>query len=102
MEGSVANIILTVEYLESGRPDYENLNTDVIVQFQNGDRYFATFISYKNLKNMINELYLSEEKNGQYKVLNAVLIKDFNNGNLLPVIESMLAEGDFQLVFRKM
>ena len=102
MEGSVTNIILTAEYQERGRPDYENLHTDVIVQFENGDKYFATFMSYKKLESMIHELNISEEDSALYKVLHTVLVKNFNNGNLYPVIESMLAEGDFQLIFKKM
>ena len=52
MEGSVTNIILTSEYQEKGRVDYENLHTDVIVQFDNGDKYFAPFMSYKKLEEM--------------------------------------------------
>ena len=102
MEGSVTNIILTVEYHEKGRTDYENLHTDVIVQFDNGDKYFASFMSYKKLEEMIDELRKRGEKTGLYRVLQTVLVKDFNNGNLLPVIEAMLTEGDFQLVFKKM
>ena len=104
MRGTIQKIILTAEYLENGRADYEDLNTDVIVQFENGDRYVATFFSWKNLENMIKELEPTEEyRSGRfYKVLNMVLVRDFGEGNIRPVIDAMLAEGDFQLVFRKL
>ena|SRR5687767_15848040 len=102
MEGSVTNIILTAEYQLQDKPDYENLYTDVIVQFDNGDKYYATFMSYKSLENMISEFNEGESNNTLYKILNVVLIRDFNNGDLMPIVESMLAEGDFQLVFKKM
>jgi hypothetical protein len=101
MEGSVTNIILTAEYQQNEKPDYTNLFTDVIVQFDNGDKYYATFMSYKNLENMIYELDHSGEGDA-YKVLHTVLVKDFNSGDIRPIIEAMLAEGDFQLVFKKM
>jgi|GEM_PF-2195555 len=98
MDGSVKNIILTA-CLETGRPDYEDLNTDVIVQFDNGDKYFATFMSYKNLEHLLHKG--AEDNSNIYVVLNTVLVKDFNNGDLMPVIDAMLSEGDFQLVFKK-
>jgi len=36
-----------------------------------------------------------------YKILNMVLVRDFNNGDLHAIIENMIAEGDFQLIFKK-
>ena len=48
MDGPVKNIILTSDYQEKGSADYENLSTDVIVQFENGDKYIAAFISAKS------------------------------------------------------
>ena len=83
-------------------PDYKNLYTDVIVQFDSGEKYYAPFITYKALEIMVDEMYHIEQHKTPYKVLNVVLIRDFNNGDLMPIIESMLAEGDFQLVFKKM
>jgi len=104
MKSTIQKIILTAEYLEDGRADYEDLNTDVIVQFDNGDKYVATFFSQKNLENMIKELQqIDEYRTGNfYKVLNMVLVRDFGEGDIRPVIDEMLAEGDFQLVFRKL
>lgn len=102
MQG-IKKIMLTAERLGNRPPDYEDLNTDVIVQFDNGERYFATFFSCKNLESMIRELMRSPDwaPGPGYKVLDIVVVRDFNNGDLTPVIESMLAEGDFQLVFKK-
>ncbi len=102
MKGAIQKISLTAE----GRDDildYKNLNTDVIVRFDSGEEYVATFFSFKNLEGMIEEHknskeYFSEE---YYKLLNMVLVNDFNNRNLLSVIEHMIVEGDFQVVFRK-
>jgi hypothetical protein len=99
MDGSVKNIILTADYQERGSTDYQNLRTDVIVQFEDGDKYVAAFISCKSLENTIHESF---EADKPYKVLDYILIKDFNGGDIRPIIEAMLAEGDFQVCFRKM
>lgn len=102
MNGAIKKISLTA-HLDNSLVDYENLNTDVIVQFDNGDQYIATFFSFKNLEGMLEEHkhsedYLSED---YYKVLDAVLINDFKDRKLLSVIEHMMVEGDFQVVFKK-
>ena len=89
---------------EAGRPvDYEDINTDVIVQFENGDQYSAVFYSHKNLHNVMNEIEESDEYRSYtyYRVLDIVLVRDFNDGDLRPIIEAMLKEGDFQLIFKK-
>lgn len=101
MDGPVKNIILTSDYQEKGSADYENLSTDVIVQFESGDEYIAAFVSAKSLEKVIHELDSSDETGSPYEILNYVLIKDFNNGDLRPIIDTMLAEGDFQIVFKK-
>jgi hypothetical protein len=100
----IKNIILTADYQENRPVDYVNLSTDVIVHFENGDRYVAPFFSYENLKDLMEiERRSKEFQSGEYyKVLNIVLVKDFNSGNLFPVIECMMSEGDFQLIFKKL
>lgn len=98
----IKDIVLTAA-LENEPLDYGNLQTDVFVHLDNGDRYVATFFSYEFWKNMMDadmtSAYYSQD---HYRiVLNTVLVSDFNNGDLRPVIDSMIEEGDFQLVFRK-
>jgi hypothetical protein len=99
----ITDIVLTAEKSKNKPLDYENLNTDVIVHFDTGDRYIATFFSHKSLVDMLEmdkrsgDFYLDQ----YYKILDMVLIRDFNNGDLHAVIENMISEGDFQLVFKK-
>ena len=100
----IKDIVITAERLSNSPLDYENLNTDVIVNFDNGDKYIATFFSHESLKQMLE----MDIKTGEffsekyYRILNMVIIKDFNTGDLHQIIESMIAEGDFQLVFKKL
>lgn len=103
MNSTIEKISLTAKALDNKLLDYENLNTDVIVRFDNGDEYVATFFSFKNLEGMIEEHKQSNEyfSEAYYKVLDAVLVNDFNNAKLHSVIEHMIVEGDFQVVFKK-
>jgi hypothetical protein len=102
MKGAITNVIFS-EHFPVKEFDYENHNTDVIVQFENGDRYSAVFFSHKSLKGLMDRDAQSDSYKAYeyYRVLNIVLVKDFNKGNLMPVIEAMITEGDFQLIFRK-
>lgn len=103
MNGQITDVFLTERPEIGSQVDYENINTDVIVEFENGDKYTAVFYSHKNLRNVMAEIEESDEYNSYkyYRVLDIVLIRDFNGGDLRPVIETMLKEGDFQVIFRK-
>jgi hypothetical protein len=103
MDSGIKNICLTAERLGNAL-DFEDLNTDVIVSLDNGDEYIATFFSFKNLQGMIEEHRHSKEflTRRCYKTLNAVLVNDFKYENLRPVIERMIVEGDFQVMFKKL
>jgi len=104
MKGTIKKVILTAEYLDDAHPNYDDLNTDVIVRFEDGDEYVATFYSYRNLEQMMAEMKASQgfASGHYYRILNMVVVRDFNKGDLLPVIDAMLAEGDFQLVFKRL
>ncbi len=102
MNGVISKISLTAEQYEKTL-DHKDLNTDVIVRFDNGDEYVATFLSIRNFEAMLQKHRYSNEHSSKryYKLLNGVLVNDFSSGNLLHVIEQMMAEGDFQVVFKK-
>jgi hypothetical protein len=102
MIGAITKVVFS-EQFPVKELDYENHNTDVIVHFENGDRYSAVFFSHQSLKNLIeNDAQMKRHESYEYyRILDIVLIKDFNKGNVLPVIEAMIREGDFQLIFKK-
>lgn len=103
MNRKITAVYLTERPQAGAQVDYENINTDVIVQFEDGDKYSAIFYSHKNLHNVMTDIEQSDEYNActYYRILDIVLVRDFNNGNLRPVIDAMLKEGDFQLIFKK-
>lgn len=103
MDGIIEKITLSAEGRGDNALDYSDLYSDVIVRFSNGDAYVATFFSVRNLEGMLNECKetLKNHEEPFYKILNAVLVDNLQKSMLLPVIEHMIVEGDFQVVFRK-
>lgn len=82
----------------------ENMNTDVIVTFESGDKYVASFITYKRLLDLIEEnkksgSYLS---GGYFWMKNMVLVKDMSEAKIKSLIDHLVGHGDFQLIFEKM
>ena len=97
----VKRIFLSADFTREKPEDADRTNTDVIVEMDNGDQYVSIFASTGHLKNVLNEAHQDVPPNF-YRILNLVLIKDFDEADLSAVIETMLAEGDFQLAFRKL
>ena len=103
MDGIIEKISLSAEGRGTYALDYSDLYSDVIVRFSDGESYVATFFSVQNLEGMLAESRVALEKQEEpfYKILNAVLVENLQKSKLLPVIEHMIVEGDFQVVFRK-
>jgi len=101
MNDIIKKISLTTDINQKDVVEHQSVGTDVIVEFADDDQYVATFYSTTNLKQMIDEELQSKEYESKsyYKIFNAVFVKDFHH--LLPVIEAMMVEGDFQLIFKK-
>ena len=84
--------------------DYNNTNTDVIVQFYSGKKYIASFFTFQNLE-MIREENLKSEAflNGKYFwTKNMLLIDNCSKKNITKVIDHLIIEGDFTTVFKKL
>ena len=104
MDDAIKNIFLSNPEIGSDSEGIEAVNTDVFVQFESGEEYVASFLSYNSLETRIvyhrNSVALSSDEH--YQLLNVVLVNDNAGGNLHRIIEHMLAEGDFQIAFRKL
>ncbi|RAW01598.1 hypothetical protein [Pseudochryseolinea flava] len=101
MNGAIKEIIITAQHQQVAL-DYENLSTDVIVRFENGDQYAATFYSSKSMERLVNAMDEGGEGVAQYELLQGVLVKNFEEKKLYALVDDMLAEGDFQLIFKKL
>lgn len=103
MNNVIQKIRLTSDSAQGNLADPSSIGTDVIVQFGDEDQYIATFYSIPGLEQMVAFHKGSGEAGSKnyYRIFNAVLVNDLKQSDLLPVIENMVAEGDFQLVFRR-
>lgn len=97
---------LSVKQKESDKRvmDYDFLNTDVLVQLEGGDLYRANFIT---LQKLIDEMQAHEveaihQGRKYYWSKNMVIVKDMRKKDLFPIIEYMIEEGDFQVIFEKL
>lgn len=103
--------IYVAEDIPKGQPkkknedlDYGLLNTDVIVQLQNGHSYRANFIT---LKKLVNEFQGHQQQveglaKKYFWTKSMVIVNDMQKEELTPIIEYMIEEGDFQMIFEKL
>lgn len=90
--------------MENEKFDYGFMNTDVIVQLDNEDKFVANFIAIKKLVEDIETDWKTtkDPEKKYYWSKNMVIVKSLKKKELLPMIEYMIDEGDFQLVFEKL
>ena len=100
---NIAKIYLSEEG-ESGKLDYDLLHTDVIVQFDTGNTYSAKFIAIQKLIDDIRNHRKStkDPSNKYYWSQNMVIVNDMDKKDLVPILEHMIQEGDFQMIFEKL
>ena len=84
--------------------DYDLLQTDVIVQFDTGSTYSAKFIALQKLIDDIQNHRKSAKgpSNKYYWSQNMVIVNDIDKTDLLPIVQHMIQEGDFQIIFEKL
>lgn len=99
---------MTAEHESQGSLDYSNMSSDVIVEIEDEDShliesYVAPFYSCSHLENLLRDYKEEKEYHDgrAYMMLNEVLVRDLQKDNLRAIIERMVEEGDFQLVFKK-
>ena len=103
MRNQIKNLHLSIEKAGLSPINYSNDHTDAIVETHSGEMFIATFFAYKNLEKM-NKMH---ERNGEYLngnffwVDRMVFVKDISRGLILEVIEKLIDDADFNLVFKK-
>ena len=79
-------------------------NTEVVVVFDNGDTYAASFFTYRNIESA-RKLHQSKGDflNGKYFWVECMVLIDFiSQENVLAVVMDLIDQGDFYSVFRKL
>lgn len=83
--------------------DYSLLNTDVIVQLYDGNSYKANFITLKKLASEF-QAHLKKVDSLAKKYFwskSMIIVNDIEKEDLIVMIEYMIEEGDFQVIFEK-
>lgn len=95
---------LTSDLAEKEEVDYSVLNTDVIVKFDDDSTYRANFITLKRLATEF-QLHRKRKQNMDKKYFwskSMVIVDDLKAEDLKPMVNYMIDEGDFQVIFEKL
>lgn len=103
MSVAIAKVFLTSEFQPETQLDYNNSNTDVIVQMDSGEKYIASFLTYENLESLRKEnlgsgLFL---KGKYFWTQNMLMIDNCSKESIQTVVNYLLDNGDFTEVFKK-
>ena len=99
----IEDLYLSIENNSNPKFDEWNDNTDVIVYLDNGEKYIASFFTYKNIERLTEE----HRKSGEYLagkyfwIEHMVLIEKCSREFIQQVVEHLINEGDFYDTFRK-
>ncbi len=76
-------------------------NEDIFVNFTNGDRYVATFFTYKNVESLRQKNQKTgEELSGKYFwASDMILINDLRTETIKNVIDDLIKDYSFKSVF---
>lgn len=79
-------------------------NADVIVEFDSGEKFWATFVTYKNLTTLTQKYEDSGEcLAGKYFwTANMVLTSKINGSMINNVIDDFIGNGQFEMAFEKL
>lgn len=103
MKQRIQKILLSSETELNDKSDLQDAHTDVIVKMNDGEKYVASFFTYKNLKTL--QLLHREENDflgGKYFwVKGMLMVENCKRQTIEKVVGDLIDEGDFERVFRK-
>ncbi len=103
MKTSIRKILLSSETELQKKVDVQDAHTDVIVEMNDGEKYVASFFTYKNMKTL--QLLHREENDflgGKYFwVKGMLMVESCTRQTIEKVVLDLMEEGDFERVFRK-
>ncbi len=100
---NVKEIWIEAENWEQGQWDIKDDNTDVIVTFEDGSKFIATFFTYKNITSLVeNYKRTGECLNGKFfHATDMILIDRCSRDDIEQVIIHLIREEEFEEVFTK-
>jgi hypothetical protein len=96
-------IWIEAEQWAKGEWDIHNDNTDVILEFDDGQRWVASFFTYSNIGKLVEKNKNTGEcLNGKYYwSSDMILIDEVSRERIQEVIEHLINEGTFEYIFKR-
>jgi len=96
-------IWIEAEQWAEGKLNINNDNTDVIVEFDNNTRWYASFFTYNNINKLVEKNKKTGEcLNGKYFwASDMVLVDEVGRERIEEVVKHLISEGEFQTTFTK-
>lgn len=103
MKSNKYSIWIEAEQWAEGEWNIDDDNTDAIVTFEDGSRWVASFYTYKNVQTLAEmNQQTGECLHGKYFWgSNMILVDECSRNRIEEVIEHLIIQGDFELIFDK-
>ena len=104
MELKIDQVFISAEPLRRKGNGIDEEGADVIVLFDNGDTYAASFFTYDDIsRSKLKNQHSGKFLNGKYFwAERMVVIENFKREDIEQVIEDLMTNGDFFSAFRKL
>ena len=96
------SIWIEAEEWADGEWDIHNDNTDVVVEFDNKERWVASFFTYSGISKLVEKNKITGEcLNGKYFwVSEMILVDEVSKERIQEIIELFIDEGKFESIFK--
>lgn len=101
--GSKYKIWIEAEQWVKGEWDIYSDNTDVIIEFDKGERWVASFFTYSNISKLVEE----NKKTGEYLggkyfwSSDMVLVDEVSRERIEEIVKYLIRTGEFVTIFKK-
>lgn len=103
MKDNQYSIWIEAEHWVEGGWNIHDVNTDVIVTFEDGSRWVASFYTYQNIQTLAEKNRQTGEcLHGKYYWgSDMLLVDECSRSRIDEVIEDLILQGDFEVIFAK-
>ncbi|MEQ1764458.1 MAG: hypothetical protein ABL984_15115 [Pyrinomonadaceae bacterium] len=102
-KSSIQEIWLEAEQWADGEWNLNDDNSDVIVIFENGEKWIASFFTYQNIQTLVEKFRESGEclSGAYFRASDMILIDELSRSRIESVINDLIREGEFETAFDK-
>lgn len=100
-ESAIQEIWLEAEQWADGEWDRDDDNSDVIVTFENGEKWIASFFTYRNIQTLVEKFRESGEylSGAYFWGSDMILIDVLSRSRIESVINELLRRKEFEKAF---